>query len=377
MILNANALALPLASNSVQCVVTSPPYWGLRDYGVKGQLGTEPTPDEYIVKLVSVFREVWRVLRDDGVLWLNLGDTYSGGGRGGNGDTITGRGKNASQCSHYVPDNLKAKNLIGIPWRVALALQADGWYLRSDIIWHKPNPLPESVADRPTKAHEYVFLLAKQERYFYDAEAIKEISSGQTGSAVNFKRASKEDLCPGQSRTQHREERRATEDSGYRNRRSVWTIPSQPTKEAHFATYPEKLVEPCILAGTSEKGCCPRCGRAWVRVVEKNFIPQSDIKNPDKLLRSSGKGMDETNGWAGFRRGSVDANTTGWRPACTCNAGDPIPCLVHDPFSGSGTTARVAIRFNRRFVGTELKFQYISEISTKRLSEVQRVIEGL
>src|SRR5215471_4299920 len=181
MILHADARHLPLAAGVVSCVVTSPPYWGLRDYGTPGQIGLEATPDTYVAQLVAVFREVWRVLRDDGTLWLNLGDSYVGSGMTGGTKSIEGSVKRESRMFHGnrrdTVVGLKQKDLVGIPWRVAFALQAAGWYLRADIIWAKPNPMPESVTDRPTKAHEYLFLLAKSERYYYNAAAIAERSA--------------------------------------------------------------------------------------------------------------------------------------------------------------------------------------------------------
>lgn len=204
-----------LSSQSCQMAVTSPPYWGLRDYDFNGQIGAEETVEEYIEKLVLVFRELHRVLKDDGTLWLNLGDCYTSGGR-------TWRApdkKNPARAMSYrppTPEGLKPKDLVGVPWRVAMALQEDGWYLRSEIIWHKPNPHPESVKDRPTRAHETIFLLSKSEQYFYDYQAAKE-------PGVNGR---------------------------LRNRRSVWTIATEPLQEAHFATFPTKLIEPCILAGS-------------------------------------------------------------------------------------------------------------------------------
>jgi len=312
MIVNANALCLPIASKSVQCVVTSPPYFGLRDYGTDGQLGLEHTPEEFVANLVLVFREVWRVLKDDGVIWVNLGDSYAGSGEGGGGnrkgnehgqhDSMIGKrmviDKSKRNSTRWGGGNvpasgdLKPKDLIGIPWLVAFALRADGWYLRSDIIWSKPNPMPESVTDRPTKSHEYLFLLTKSARYFYDAEAIKEPYIEPQKNATNSK------IC-GMRTGGHGslgKPRSEFYSNGGRNKRSVWEITTQPTSYAHFATYPEKLVEPCILAGS--------------------------------------------------------------RP------GD----YVLDPFSGSGTTGMVAIRHGRKYIGTELNFKYISEISPRRLT---------
>lgn len=245
-----------LEAQSVHCCVTSPPYFGLRDYGCDGQIGLEQTPEKYVAALVGVFREVHRVLRDDGTLWLNLGDSYA---------TQAGKGNNVPQTkwqANSYPESaahrsldcgVKPKNLLGIPWRVAFALQADGWYLRSDIIWSKPNPMPESVTDRPTKAHEYLFLLAKQERYYYDHEAVKEPADPKNFRACPTARR---DTPPG-----------TATDSGFangryyetRNKRSVWTTPTTPYNGAHFAVFPPKLIEPCILAGCPEGGTVLDC----------------------------------------------------------------------------------------------------------------------
>lgn len=244
-----------LPDGSINCCVTSPPYFGLRDYGVEGQLGLEPTPDEFVSAMVEVFREVRRVLRDDGTLWLNLGDSYANDGKWGG---STG-GKHASALHgnsgigrRLLTTGLKPKDLIGIPWRVAFALQADGWYLRQDIIWHKPNPMPESVTDRCTKAHEYIFLFAKSERYYFDADAIKEQAvsnhasgnsfKGRQGGAIHMPMSggagTADQWLPG----------------GMRNRRSVWTVSTKPFKGAHFATFPPDLIEPCVLAGCPVDG---------------------------------------------------------------------------------------------------------------------------
>ena len=240
-----------LPDGVARCCVTSPPYFGLRDYGVDGQIGLEATPDAYIERLVAVFREVQRVLADDGTLWLNLGDSYAtvGGSHAGRDDQ---RGVGARRVlsagagdsgNRSAPPGLKAKDLIGIPWRVALALQADGWYLRSDIIWHKPNPMPESVKDRPTKAHEYLFLLAKSERYYYDAEAIAEeaVCDRKRGPALH----------PDVVSTNGNSGLGRREPQPTRNARTVWTIPTRPFKGAHFAVFPEALAERCILAGSA------------------------------------------------------------------------------------------------------------------------------
>ena len=274
----------------VQTCVTSPPYFGLRDYGVDGQIGLEQTPDQYIAKLVEVFREVRRVLADNGTLWLNIGDSYAANGRSGlntgwaeRTKEYAGGGHRAEPSRHRgekrVPDGLKQKDLIGIPWMLAFALRADGWYLRQDIIWHKPNPMPESVRDRCTKAHEYVFLLSKSERYFFDAEAIAQPlaeSSRHRLSQPNIANQKGSNRVPGKTNGNMkavgprfggnkygddcREESRTKSGnewkggSGKANRRSVWTVATKPYKGAHFATFPPDLIEPCILAGCPEGG---------------------------------------------------------------------------------------------------------------------------
>jgi DNA modification methylase len=245
-----------MPSQSVHCIVTSPPYFGLRDYGVDGQMGLEPTPAEFVDGLVSLFREARRVLRDDGTLWLNLGDSYAndgkwGGSTGGkaakalHGQTGVGRSKKTT--------GLKPKDLIGIPWRVALALQEDGWYLRQDIIWHKPNPMPESVRDRCTKAHEYVFLLSKSPTYYFDSAAIQEPVAAATVARLAQPRLAEQagsTRVPGKTNGNMK----AVGNGETRNRRSVWTVSTKPFKEAHFATFPADLIEPCVLAGCPEGG---------------------------------------------------------------------------------------------------------------------------
>jgi DNA modification methylase len=278
-----------LPDESVHCVVTSPPYWGLRDYGVSGQMGLESTPAEFVSGMVAVFREVRRVLRSDGTLWLNLGDSYNGymanqratsisaNNQGARPKFESGRGRRT--------DTLKAKDMVGIPWRVALALQADGWCLRQDIIWAKPNPMPESVTDRCTKSHEYLFLLSKSERYYFDQEAILEpvaAASVERLSQPTLQQQAGSDRVPGKnngpmkavSRSGNKAKKwgnnEVTErgngdgevetqrgipwEGAERNKRSVWTVTTQPFKDAHFATFPPDLIEPCILAGCPEGG---------------------------------------------------------------------------------------------------------------------------
>lgn len=257
-----------LPTESVDCVVTSPPYWGLRDYGVPGQLGLEKTPEEYIGHMRMIFEQVRRVLKKEGTLWLNLGDSYArnGGSQGGgNRESLHMDGKQKRMMKVPPGAGLKEKDLCGIPWRVALALQSDGWYLRQDIIWHKPNPMPESVRDRCTKAHEYIFLLTKSTRYHFDIDAIKEPAkfAGMRRDQKKGEFKAKGEPLPGQLPF------RAIRD--VRNRRSVWTVTTKPFKGAHFATFPPDLIEPCILAGCPKDGVVldPFFGAGTVGLVAK------------------------------------------------------------------------------------------------------------
>lgn len=282
-----------LPDESVDCCITSPPYYGLRDYGVDGQIGLEETAEEYVNRLVTVFHEVKRFLKEDGTLWLNIGDSYAGNCS----RTSTGRaGMGLEREGIYSRKDAKSKDLIGIPWMLAFALRADGWYLRQDIIWAKPNPMPESVKDRCTKSHEYLFLLSKSQKYYFDYRAIQEDSlckddprNGEGRIAYDGKRTEGTDKHAQQSFVTVNDKR---------NKRDVWTVAVQPTKEAHFATYPEALIEPCILAGSRDGG------------------------------------------------------------------------VVIDPFFGSGTTGRVAMRHGRDYIGIELNPEYI-EIAKKRTQNVQ------
>ena len=328
-IIQGDALAIlkTLPAESVDCMITSPPYWGLRDYGAKGQLGLEKTPEKYVANLVAVFSEIKRMLKKEGTAWLNLGDSYAGSGRGRDADgtwnpgkggskqetnkgAITGRAVNSKSFSKKLiekgaignawvkpPQGLKPKDLVGIPWRVAFALQADGWYLRQDIIWAKPNPMPESVTDRCTKSHEYIFLLSKSQKYYFDNEAIREPYTKPMnrwgGQKLEAKGKSEWDKGTGQQTYRHRDMR---PNSNGRNRRSVWTITTKPYKEAHFATFPEKLIEPMVKAG------CPKGG------------------------------------------------------------------VVLDPFMGAGTTAVVARNLNREYLGIDLNPDYI-KIAESRMAQ--------
>jgi len=369
-----------LPGESVHCVVTSPPYYGLRDYGVAGQIGLEQSPAEYVETLVAVFREVRRILRSDGVLWLVIGDSYAGslGNQGRKKERGTQRPINGPMMQQVYDDRypagdsctgsirspgVKPKDLIGIPWMVAFALRADGWYLRQDIIWSKPNPMPESVTDRCTKAHEYVFLLSKAARYYYDAEAIAEASVTTDPRRPYTSQGAKElDGRPEWKSGQKRD----GDNFSTRNKRSVWTVASEPFSAAnlgikvdHFATFPPALVEPCILAGTSAKGVCAACGAPWGRVVEKTRTFNSGSGRAKNLpcgkngptLQGGGETID-------IRRGPcVQTETTGWQPSCTCNAA-VVPATVLDPFAGAGTTCLVADRLGRNAIGIELNPEY-------------------
>ena len=274
MIINADIMdgLAQLENESIQCVVTSPPYWGLRDYGIDGQLGLEKTPEEYLAKMVDIFREIRRVLRKDGTVWLNMGDGFAGSSTTGGTKSLetNRREKRMFKSSSAVPPGIKPKDLIGMPWRLALALQADGWWLRSDIIWHKPNPMPESVTDRPTKSHEYVFLLTKSAKYYYDADAVREANSPSSFERYKVGEKIPEHKKLGGSARCNKEflDGQVFQGNG-RNLRDVWTIPTQAYPEAHFATFPEKLVEPCIKAGSAKGDTVldPFCGSGTAGVV--------------------------------------------------------------------------------------------------------------
>lgn len=374
-----------LADQSVQTVITSPPYFGLRDYGVDGQIGLETTPALYVAALVAVFREAWRVLRDDGTLWLNLGDSYAGNGnRSGEGETralssakFHGGRAHLEQRRVTGDSGLPDKNLLGMPWRVAFALQDDGWYLRSDIIWSKPNCMPESVTDRPTRAHEYLFLFAKSARYYYDAQAIAEPAQGDSGWAKQ--RASGRSNWaqrPGiDTNGGNQGDGTLWQDTATRNKRTVWSIATQSFSGAHFATMPEALVEPCILAGSSARAC-EHCGAAWGRVVERDGVPR------DRTIDSSGdlpgrigngkSGLNDLSGPAFAKWKAEHPNRDlGFAPRCACPANTgSAASIVLDPFAGTGTVMRVAQRYQRSAIGIELNPDY-AVLSDARTDGVQ------
>lgn len=399
-----------LAPQSVHCVVTSPPYWGLRaylpeDHPLKSfELGHEDHPDRYIQNLCDGFQEVRRVLRDDGTLWLNLGDTRAtnGGkvgqcpGGGAQGEAFKAHfGKHTAgsapamhsltQRNRLPIRGLPPKNLIGLPWRVALELQRLGWYLRSDIIWHKSNPMPESVTDRPTQAHEYLFLLTKSEDYFYDAFAIREPTSGTAhdrGGGINPKAkgmmreraAGREESKPNPSQSNIRPKQNAsfsaavTKTSLYRNKRDVWTIASESYPGDHYATFPRALVQPCILAGTSAYGVCPNCGAPWRRVLESAKVG----KRPTNGKHSKDPGMAAFAMAAGTKAaraaGGGDHDnpfppkqTVGWKPSCDCNHIAVLPATVLDCFAGTFTVGQVALALGRSAIGIDLNPEYSAQ----------------
>jgi DNA modification methylase len=365
-----------LDAGSVHTCVTSPPYFGLRDYGHDGQIGLEPTPDEFVTALVAVFREVRRVLRDDGTVWLNLGDSYAAGKTGrtdhGSGDPTSRLGPdrdglpNGAQpgpvAIRPAPEGMKPKDLLGIPWMVAFALRADGWYLRSDIVWAKPNPMPESVTDRPTKAHEYVFLLSKRPSYFYDADAIREPHEGALHAPGNRDVPQiKGNRAPGLD-----PDRTWGNEAG-RNKRSVWTVATQPYAGAHFATFPPKLIEPCVLAGCPERAC-GECGAPWTRVVERTPMVVRPTEKRANWQADDDHARTQT---GGTMLEPPTSRTIGFKPSCACNT-NPTPGTVLDPFAGAGTTGLVALRHNRAFTGIELNAEY-AQLARDRIETDQRL----
>ena len=445
-----------LPDGCVQTCVTSPPYWGLRDYGLppsvwdadpgcehvwgawqerhderentqvaktrttdrfygdesrrfngnhqkhsagafcdlcgawRGCLGLEPTPQLYVQHMVAIFAEVRRVLRKDGTLWLNLGDSYAGswgnyapGGIKSQQRPQTEEGKRWERKAYGDTKRkpptadargLKPKDLCGIPWRVAFGLQDDGWWLRSDIVWAKSNPMPESVTDRPTKSHEYLFLLAKSARYYYDADAIREPAEygycpggmRASGRYLNQRPGQDNSIRPVKSTTV------SAGNGGSRNKRSVWTIATAPFAEAHFATFPPKLIEPCILAGSSAKAC-ETCGAPWARTtVRGEPLKRSDSGGRVTRLSVSDAGQG-TNGTGKTTLGRVPNITThGWQPTCRCehNTGSAAS-IVLDPFMGSGSTGYTARLHSRHYLGIELNPDYI-EMAERRIGTARQ-----
>lgn len=361
-----------MPDESVHAWITSPPYWALRDYGVAGQLGLEATPEEYIERMVEVFREARRVLRRDGVLFLNLGDCYAndakwGGATGGkhakalHGDTGIGRRRKTS--------GLKPKELVGMPWRIALALQADGWWLRTDLVWHKPNVQPEAVEDRPTRDHEYIFMLTRAEHYFCDMEAVRQPVTGGAhprGSGLH-KKARQEELVGGTRQNASISEA-ITGLVTARNLRTVWSIQTAANGAAeHFATYPEELPALCIRMATSEVGCCRACGAPVRRLLEK--VRLKDGRPVEDLPAMRDQSLERPDSGQGFGhwRITTERRTIGWGFGCGCFAGAPVPCTVGDFFSGTATTGAAALKLGRNYRGIELNPKY-QKLSLRRLA---------
>lgn len=327
----------------------------------------------YIQHLTEVAREIWRVLRNDGTLWLNLGDCYAGSGSPGGdfrdgkkGDTYL-RPYNRRGCG------LKPKDLAGIPWRVAFALQADGWWLRSDVVWAKPNPMPESVRDRPTRAHEYVFLLTKSPNYFFDQETVREPVVEQGRSSGNVQRFVAK--LGERSRTNRHIASCIPwrDDDRGRNIRSVWTIPTQPYSGAHFATFPEALARTCILVGTSEAGCCASCGAPRRRKVSVSYV---DAGRGNNNMARKGVRLPEDTARPYEVRRLRTTRTLGWQATCQCSSSEIAPALVLDPFMGSGTVGVVAAALGRNFAGVDLKPEYV-KIAAKRIRERRSDVDVL
>lgn len=380
---------------SVHCAVTSPPYWALRCYslppshwgdGWKGCLGLEPNPKQFVDHIVEVFEAVRDVLRDDGTLWLNMGDSYSNAGKHGgktSGKHVVKKSEDRAQVPRDIKrEGVKPKDLLGMPWRIALALQDAGWYLRSEVIWHKRSPMPETVTDRPSRSHEHIFLLTKSPKYFYDHVGSAEPAS--TGTHSRGKNTRKKHGTKGESCNESHSNSLAN-DVATRNMRTVWSLSTEPLKQKHFAAYPSKLVEKCLKAGVSAGGVCGVCGTPRVRIVESERVPTRSGETSKVLTRqpagwASGGAKHTSVDWQtdqarGIEVGNRDPYrhvtrkvTKGWHFNCECGAGEPVPPTVLDPFLGSGTTAMVALRMGCHAVGCELNPDYIA-IARERVRE--------
>jgi DNA modification methylase len=419
IIIQGNALdnLKNLPDNCIDTCVTSPPYWGLRDYGTDavtwpeisytifglniyvpswtGHLGLEPNPEMFVSHIVLIFREVKRVLKPSATLWLNFGDSYSAASKNRSLEqalaksTLEGR-KNVNILNQInkITSNLKPKDLVGIPWMVAFALRDDGWYLRQDIIWNKKNHMPESVSDRCTKSHEYLFLLSKSLNYYFDQFAIRETASNNTHArqsrAKNGQKSNPDDkkngirppkaigIPAGIIKNNESFNLSLSELVNYKNKRSVWTVGSEAFPEAHFATYPKLLITDCIKAGSSEYGCCSVCGKPYERILK----PSEDYeKYLGKGFTNHNKQLDSVNNYQEQLRGNprpkicADYETEGWKKPCKCNS-EIIPTIIMDPFSGAGTTAIVSRILNRNFIAFELKPEYIDMSNRRMIKEL-------
>ncbi len=381
-----------LPAKSFQMCVCSPPYWGMRDYGAEGQLGSEQQLDClgwttgnqcgecFVCHMVRVFQGVHRALRDDGILFINIGDSYGSGRCGGGAVLSNGRtddrklSKNDEskqlEARRYLKtrnlrSGLKPKDRNGQPHRVAFALQADGWYWRDEIVWYKPSVLPSSQTDRCTCAHEFVFMFTKKPSYYYDWKAIEEVSDHAPKVSDTFRRTTKEGGLPHGVGKQHRMNRPGDIYGGTRRKRSIWTIPSKPLKEKHFAAFPPRLAETCIKAGTSLKGCCRRCGAPWRRLLEKTRT----VTRPGQDTKVCGQSRDTT-GHRDPERHVTTSRTVGWEPSCLCGETHTVSCKVLDPFMGAGTTACAAKRLHRNWLGVEINSDFVS-MANRRIAKVQ------
>lgn len=380
---DALAVLRTLESESVQVCVTSPPYYGLRDYGVDGQVGLERTPEAYVARLVDIFQGVRRVLHPSGTCWVNLGDSYARGNGSKNGQVSAGAkqktngGAMAHARSGKIVDGCKDKDLVGIPWAFAFAMRADGWHLRSEITWAKTAPMPESARDRPSSATEKIFLFSKRAAYFYDQEAGRTpLADARPGGRMTAREGV--DVKGGNQAAGY-----IPSDAAGANLRNwwgfvpedepcpVWVLGPEPCREAHFAVFPSEVPRRCVLLGTSEAGCCPACLAPWRRVVERPRLPRKGESRPSER----DGGLTTGNSWdrTGLTHYGVDqwykknpTRTTGWGPGCDCG-GESAPCLVLDPFLGSGTTLLAAKALGRRGVGVELNADYAT-IARRRLA---------
>ena len=364
-----------LPDNSIDCCVTSPPYYALRNYQVDGQIGLEPTLREYIDNMVEICEEIRRVLKPTGTFWLNIGDTYSNHKDDKTTkQTISKRegvheiekGQSHSRNSKSLKEQgFKNKELMGVPWRLAFALSDAGWYLRQDIIWAKAtsgqerngNCMPESVTDRMTKGHEYIFLLTKNDKYYFDNYAVKESLSINT-----YSREARQFISNKLAEVNKNFNNRSKDylDHGLGNMRSVWRINLQPGSSGqHIAGYPEKIPYYCIKAGSSEKGCCANCGKPYVRILNSEKIRRSDLPKNNSNYRPNnynGKYLNiNGKGDAGFNK----TIAIGWKKSCNCETNEIVPSIILDPFMGSGTTAKVALQLERDFIGFELNEDYL------------------
>jgi DNA modification methylase len=345
----------------------------------RGSLGLEPSLSLYLDHMVEVCREIRRVLRKDGTFWLNIGDSYCSTNKWGG-------GKNGNSGKHTVADDgevpswavrerkpsqsgLKSKDLMMVPARLAIRLQEDGWYLRSDIIWAKTSPMPESVTDRPTSAHEHIFLLTRSPKYYYDNEAAKEDAVAASASRYNYAFSGAPDGLARPDGGERLRPEGIREFDSKRNMRNFMLLGPEMFPDAHFAVYPTAIPRIAILAGTSERGVCPKCAAPYARVVDKRFTRQADVSEARGVRGAfEQKPMDGSNSWEGFPRGSTETQTIGWRATCHCDAGEPMPATVLDPFAGAFTTCLVSERLQRNSIGIELNPTYC-EMGRKRLAE--------